>query len=84
VQPFFSISVFSERYFFLYFLRYASSIFFSKLHVSSKSSIFLCVLSISTRSGRRDVTNMSGGIVPPFSQRPGKSAKNLYVLWIEF
>ena len=73
-HPTFSRSTFKSLYF-LAFLKWALSIFFSKLHVNSSNSIFFSFLLIRTRSGRNEVVRISGGIVPPFNQRVGRSAR---------
>ena len=49
--------------------------FFSKLQVSSSNSIVFWFLFRITRSGLKLVDRISGGIVPPFNQREGRSAK---------
>ena len=49
--------------------------FFSKLQVNSSNSIFFSLLFNITRSGLKLVARMSGGIVPPFNQSEGRSAR---------
>ena len=73
VQPAFTRSSFRSLYLLL-FLKNADSMFFSKLHVSSKISIVFLLLSKNTKSGLSVVTKTSGGIVPPFRLKPGMSA----------
>ena len=61
----------------------------SKLHVNSNNSICFFFLSIITISGLCKVHKMSAGIVLPFSQKFGRSAKisrplgRLLLRWVE-
>ena len=82
-QPTLSKSTFRSLYF-LAFLIWAVSIFFSKLHVNSSNSIFFWFLFIKTRSGLKLVVKMSGGIVPPFNQSVGRSARISRLLLVFF
>ena len=71
-QPFFLISLLRSTYF-VVFLRFAASAFFSKLTVSSNSIIFFSCLLRITISGLSSVVRTSAGIVPPFILCPGIS-----------
>ena len=72
VHPESSKSDFKSLYF-LYFKRWADSIFFLKLDVSSNMWIYFEFLSTITISGLEFVINMSGGFVPPFILWIGRS-----------